>query len=250
MLEKLLVVGIVILVIALNYFIANFIFKKMIKNKVSKRKETISWLFVNIFKYVGLMIGIFIILGIYGVDASSVLAGAGLLGILLGLGMQKLLQDMINGFFIIFENQYIVGEYVKINDITGEILELGLKTTKLLTYNGEIHFFANGEIKSIANYSRNNSLAIIEFPIFNAYSFEYINTILEDVLLKFEHTSILSKPRMLGINQINEFSYVVRIVCETKSFEYFDVARKIKTLIIKEFEKNGINTFEELLKNL
>ena len=250
MLEKLLVVGIVILVIALNYFIANFIFKKMIKNKVSKRKETISWLFVNIFKYVGLMIGIFIILGIYGVDASSVLAGAGLLGILLGLGMQKLLQDMINGFFIIFENQYVVGEYVKINDITGEILELGLKTTKLLTYNGEIHFFANGEIKSIANYSRNNSLAIIEFPIFNAYSFEYINTILEDVLLKFEHTSILSKPRMLGINQINEFSYVVRIVCETKSYEYFDVVRKIKTLIIKEFEKNGINTFEELLKNL
>ena len=103
MLDKLFAVTIVVAIIVFNYFIANFIFKHLIRGKVSKRKETISLLIVNVFKYVGLMIGLFIILGIYGVDTASVLAGAGLLGILLGLGLQKLMQDMINGFFIIFE---------------------------------------------------------------------------------------------------------------------------------------------------
>ena len=102
-------------------------------------------------------------------DTASVLAGAGLLGILLGFGLQKLMQDMINGFFIIFENQYVVGEYVSINNNVGQVLELGLKTTKILTYNGEIHYFANGDITSVINYSRNDSLSIIDLPILHKY---------------------------------------------------------------------------------
>ena len=249
MFDKLLVVGIVIFIIFINHFIANFIFKKVIKNRVSKRKETISLLIVNLFKYVGLMIGLFVILGIYGVDTASVLAGAGLLGILLGLGLQKLLQDMINGFFIIFENQYVVGEYVKINEVVGEVLELGLKTTKILTYNGEVHFFANGEIKAVVNYSRNNSLAVIDLPILHEYPFDEVNIILKDALNSFNHESILNSPKVLGVNEINEISYRVRIVCETKSFEYFDVARKIKTLLVNELEKNGIRYLHDIFLN-
>lgn len=245
MFDKLIVVGIVIFIIAVNYFIANFIFKKLIKNKVSKRKETISLLVVNLFKYIGLMIGVFIILGIYGVDTASVLAGAGLLGILLGLGLQNLMQDMINGFFIIFENQYVVGEYVGINNKVGEVLELGLKTTKILTYDGEVHFFANGEIKAVVNYSRHKSLASIEIPILHEYSFDSVNSIIEDALSLFKHESILERPRILGVNDINELSYKIRIVCQTKSFEYFDVQRKLKTLIVKELKKNNIKYFSD-----
>ena len=248
MLDKLFAVTIVVAIIVFNYFIANFIFKHLIRGKVSKRKETISLLIVNVFKYVGLMIGLFIILGIYGVDTASVLAGAGLLGILLGLGLQKLMQDMINGFFIIFENQYVVGEFVSINGVVGEVLELGLKTTKILTYNGEIHFFANGEIKSVVNFSRNNSLAVINLPVLHEYSFDYVNKILKDALELFDHQSILNKPRILGVNEINEISYVVRIVCETKSFEYFDVARKIKTLVVEEMKKNNIKYLPNAIK--
>lgn len=248
MFDKLLAVGIVIFIIASNYFIANFIFKKAIKNKVSKRKETISLLVVNVFKYVGLMIGLFVILGIYGIDTASVLAGAGLLGILLGLGLQKLMQDMINGFFIIFENQYVVGEYVGINEVVGEVLELGLKTTKVLTHNGEVHFFANGEIKSVINYSRNKSLAIIDLPILHEYYFEDVNIILENALKTFKHPSALESPRVLGVNEISELIYKIRIVCETKSFEYFDVTRKMKTLITKELKRNDIKYLPEFFK--
>jgi small conductance mechanosensitive channel len=247
MINKLLWVGLVISLIVFIHFIANFIFNKIVKNKISKRKETISLVVVNFFKYVGLMIGIFIILAIFGVDTASVLAGAGLLGILLGLGLQKLMQDMINGFFIIFENQYIVGEFVEINNIVGEVIELGLKTTKILTYNGEEHYFANGEIKSIANFSRNNSLVIIDLPILHEYNIKTINIILERVISNFDHSSIIRKPKILGVQSINEITYLIRITCETKSFEHFGVARKLKDMIVDEFEKSDVKFLEYII---
>lgn len=249
MIDKLLWVGFVIFLIVFVHFIANFIFKRLIKDKVSKRKETISLLIVNVFKYVGLMVGIFVILAIFGVDTASVLAGAGLLGILLGLGLQKLLQDMINGFFIIFENQYVVGEYVGINEVVGRVLELGLKTTKILTYKGEEHYFANGEIKTVVNFSRNNSLVIIDLPILHEYNVEVVNNILSNVILKFNHESIISKPQILGVENIEEIFYSIRIVCETKSFEQFDVSRKLKSLVVKELNKNNIKYLDKVILN-
>ena len=137
MLEKVLLMILVIVIIFGVHFITNLFFKKVILNRVSKRKETIFLLIVNFVKYIGLLVGVFVILAIFGVDTASVLAGAGLLGILLGFGLQKLMQDMINGFFIIFENQYVVGEYVLVNSSEGLVVELGLKTTKISTCTGQ-----------------------------------------------------------------------------------------------------------------
>ena len=100
--NKVLLITIVVVVMFGIYFIANLFFNKVISEKVSKRKETIFLLIINLIKYGGLLVGLFVILALFGVDTASVLAGAGLLGILLGFGLQKLMQDMINGFFIIF----------------------------------------------------------------------------------------------------------------------------------------------------
>ena len=175
--KKVLWVISVISIILVVHFIANFIFGKFIKNKVRKRKETIFLVIINLIKYIGLVVGLFVILTIFGIDPASVLAGAGVLGILLGFGMQKLVQDIVNGFFLIFENQYVAGEYVSINGVSGEVIELGLKTTKILTYKGEVHFFANGDIKAVINYTRNSSLGIVEIPILynNSRYYYWIN---------------------------------------------------------------------------
>ena len=93
--NKVLLITIVVVVIFGIHFIANLFFRKVILNKVSKRKETIFLLIINLIKYGGLLVGLFVILAVFGVDTASVLAGAGLLGILLGFGLQKLMQDMI-----------------------------------------------------------------------------------------------------------------------------------------------------------
>lgn len=242
--NKVLLITIVVVVIFGIHFIANLFFRKVVLNKVSKRKETIFLLIINLIKYGGLLVGLFVILAVFGVDTASVLAGAGLLGILLGFGLQKLMQDMINGFFIIFENQYVVGEFVSINGSTGKVLELGLKTTKILTYNGEIHYFANGDIKTVVNFSRNNSLVIIDLPILRKYNIEEINILLESVLLKFKHHNIVSEPKILGVEDVNDISYKIRITCETISFGHFEVTRLLKEDIIKKLNESGIVGFD------
>ena len=240
MVEKVLLTALVVVIIFGIHFVTNLFFKKLILNKVSKRKETIFRLIVNLVKYLGLLVGLFVILAIFGVDTASVLAGAGLLGILLGFGLQKLMQDMINGFFIIFENQYVVGEYVLINSSEGMVVELGLKTTKIATYDGEIHFIANGDIKSVINYSKSNSLAVIDIPILHEYSYNLIHIILEEALKRVKHKNVVSNPKIIGIQDVTEFYYKVRIVCQTLPFEYFEISRMIKTEIVKELNKNGI----------
>lgn len=247
MMNKFLMITVVVVVIFAIHFIANLFFNKLVIHKVSKRKETIFVLIINLIKYVGLMVGVFVILAIFGVDTASVLAGAGLLGILLGFGLQKLMQDMITGFFIIFENQYVVGEYVTINEATGEVIELGLKTTKLLTYKGEMYFFANGDIKTVINYSRKNSLVVIDFPILHKNVFEDVSKIIKSVLNNIVHHSIISEPNVLGIQEIDEITYKIRITCQTKPFEHFAVTRLINTEIIKKLEECGYEYLDNYL---
>lgn len=240
-LEKILLSSAVVVIIFGIYFIANLFFRKFIFNIVTKRKETIILLIINLIKYSILIIGVFIILFVFGVNTDQVLAGAGLLGIVIGLAIQKLMQDIINGFFIIVENQYLVGEYVAINNSVGEVTTIGLKTTKILTYEGETHFISNGEIKSVINFSRNNSLLIIDLSILHKHSIEKVEEILFNVIKNFSYHSIISGPRILGVQRFDEISYTVRIICETKSYEHFEISRKLKTMFIKALQDNDID---------
>ena len=187
-----------------------------------------------------MIVGIFIILSIFGVDTTSILAGAGLVGILLGFALQKLLQDMINGFFIIIENQYIVGEYVQINGKSGRVLELGLKTTKILSYTGEMIIFSNGDITQVVNFSRNESLMIVDLVLLNENKYDKVYKIVEEVITKFSHHNIIGKINILGVEEINELSYTLRITGKTKPYDYFEVARLLKVELVKIFQENGV----------
>ena len=239
--KKVLWVISVISIILVVHFIANFIFGKFIKNKVRKRKETIFLVIINLIKYIGLVVGLFVILTIFGIDPASVLAGAGVLGILLGFGMQKLVQDIVNGFFLIFENQYVAGEYVSINGVSGEVIELGLKTTKILTYKGEVHFFANGDIKAVINYTRNSSLGIVEIPILYNNDINIVYSVINETLSKYYNDSLIEKPKIQGITGCNEISYTIRIVCLTKPYEHFKIERAIREIVILSLKENNIN---------
>ena len=238
--DKVLWIILIITIIIFIHVVANFIFIKVIKNKVKKRKETIFLLFITFIKYSSVLVGFFLSLTLFGIDPSSVLAGAGVLGILLGFGMQKLVQDIVNGFFIIYENQYVTGEFVSLNNISGEVIELGLKTTKLLTYKGEMHYIPNGQITSVINFTRTNSLATIEISILNENNLKYIYSIIEESLKNYSNPSVINQPEIKGLSQSNELSYVVRITCITKPYEHFAIEREIRTTIIKALQKSGV----------
>ncbi|MFD0770583.1 mechanosensitive ion channel family protein [Bacillus sp. CGMCC 1.60114] len=118
-----------------------------------RREATLTKLCQNIVHYVVYFMVAMTILDTVGIDIKALLAGVSVAGLAIGFGAQNLVKDVVTGFFIIFEDQFSVGDKVKINDIDGIIEEVGLRTTQLIAENGEIYFIANSSITKVANYS-------------------------------------------------------------------------------------------------
>ncbi len=231
-------------------FISGKIYKIFLKNKLSARNNTICLLILNTIRYSILLISILIIVTIFEVDMTTLVAGAGFLGLLLGVGMQKLFQDMISGFFIIFENQYIVGEYVTINNITGLVEEIGLKTTKLKTYEGELFIFSNGYINEILNYLRYPSLSLVDIHIPYIYSMYDTMNIIKDITKNYKNKNIITNIDVLGIQKVEPTYYDIRITCYTKPYEHFSINRDIRSYIIEKLKKHNINVNVDMQINV
>ena len=145
MLDKILVKEIVapILIIIIS-FLLNLICKKLlkrffkIKKNISNKQKTIYSLVYNVVKYFILIVALLMILDIFGVDTKSLIASLGVLGLVVGLALQDLLKDFISGMTIIFENQYCIGDIISVGDFKGEVIGLGLKTTRIRSYTGEV----------------------------------------------------------------------------------------------------------------
>ena len=134
-----------------------------IKNSkgLDKRKTTIVSLIKNIIKYIIAVIVIIMVLNLYGVNTTSIIASLGAASVIIGLAFQDIIKDFLAGVFIIFDNEYAVGDWVKINDFTGEVVSLGLKTTKIKAYRGEVKSLSNSFSFSFsfkASFSSNSFL--------------------------------------------------------------------------------------------
>lgn len=207
-----------------------------------KKSETFRTLAKNIIKY---LIGIFTILAIltiYGIDVSSVLAGLGIVGIVVGLALQDLAKDIIAGASIILENQYAVGDVVSISGFKGEVIFLGLKTTKIKSYDGQIKIVANRNATDVINYSMADSVAIVDIVVNTDDSNEKIEKILIDVCEKLTDTlsNLKGNVTYLGLQDMTNIYVKYRIVANTKPMQNFVVERKIRKAVKDEFDKNKI----------
>src|SRR5699024_5251174 len=97
-----------------------------------------------------------------GLPIGSLLAGAGVAGLAIGFGAQNLVRDVISGFFIVFEDQFSIGDYVEVSGAEGTVEEIGLRTTKVQSWTGEQNVIPNGNITQVINYSIHNGLAIVD----------------------------------------------------------------------------------------
>jgi small conductance mechanosensitive channel len=104
-------------------------------------------------------------LGVLGVNTAPILAGAGILGLAVGLGAQTLVTDLVSGFFILFENQFLVGDFVQINDAHGVVEEVAMRTTQIRDANGKVYIIPNGQIKSVISYSKGHVNAVVDYKV-------------------------------------------------------------------------------------
>lgn len=251
LINKILKIAISISVAMALFIVLKYIILFINNRKIDSRRKTIIILLINVMRYLVLLSVLLSILYILKIDKTALLASASFLGLVFGFGAQNLVNDMISGFFIIFEDQFRVYDYVAINDVVGEVLEIGLKTTILKTWEGEIHYFSNGNINTLINYSKCNSLAIIDIKVSYDNDIEFIDELIKKGINdnNWKGMNIVGIPKYLGIQESTDTGYILRIIADTFPFEHFGVKRFIRKYFIKILIKNGIKMPKVILYN-
>ena len=218
------------------------VFNKKIK-KIDKRKsKTIESLILNIIKYLLIVIAIVMILDVYGIDTKSIITSLGIVGVVVGLSLQDTLKDLISGIFIIFEDQYGVGDTVTINDFKGEVISLGMKTTKIKSIKGDVEIIPNRNINFVINHSLTSSLAIVDVGVSYNSNLDKVDEVLINLCERLNSTlpNLTGNVEVLGITQLGDSSISYRITALTKPMKHIEVERIIRKEIKKEFDKRHI----------
>lgn len=251
MFEKLLVKEVVapiciIFIFLVLYFIISKILKKMMHLRFAKmdekRKKTMIGLANNVIKYFLLIIAFLMILSVYGIDTSSLIASLGVVGLVVGLAIQDTIKDFVSGLFIIIENQYALGDTITIGDFKGEVIALGLKTTRLKSSTGEVKMISNRNITEVINHTKENALAIVDFQIAYEEDLEKVEEVLEKLCTRLneELPYLKGKVTYVGVTMLNESGVDLRLTVATKPMMQHDVARMILREIKLEFDKENI----------
>jgi small conductance mechanosensitive channel len=208
-----------------------------------KRADTLSGLLKSALRYVLYIFGGLMILEQVGfIKTQTILVGAGLGGIAVGFGAQSLVKDIINGFFILFEDQFSVGEYVTIEGMPGIVENIGLRVTKLKDFSGDLHIIPNGQIGKVSNHSRDNVRALVDIEVgYNADINKALNTLMEICEeLKNEFDDIVEGPTTLGIVKLGYSGPTIRVALKVKPMKHWDIEMELRRRIKNVFEMENI----------
>lgn len=207
-----------------------------------KREETLSRLIQNVVTYVIYFIALIMILEEMSVPVKSLLAGAGIVGLAVGFGAQSLVKDIITGFFIVFEDQFAVGDYVKIGQFEGTVEEIGLRTTKIKNWTGEVHILPNSGIIEVTNYSLHNSIAVVDVSIAYEEDIDRAEQMIQEYLKTIEnkYEEIVSPPEVLGVQMLGSSDVMIRIIAETLPMNHVKIARVLRKEVKQYLDEHGI----------
>ena len=207
-----------------------------------RRQKTILKLLQSVLSYLVYFSAIMGILSALDIQIAGLLAGAGIAGLAIGFGAQSLVKDVITGFFIIFEDQFGVGDYIKLNGAEGTVYEIGLRTTKIKGSSGEQHIIPNGAIGTVINYSINDTSTFVDFIVPATVNIDEVEGIVEKYLkpLAGEYEDLTRSPILLGVQSFTTADVTLRIKVETTSMQHSKMARIIRRDLMLLLEKHGI----------
>lgn len=213
--------------------------KRIDENKTKMIRDLIS----NIAKYFIVIMVFLIILEIYGVDTKALITSLGIVGLVAGLAVQDTLKDFVSGITIIIEDQYGIGDTVKINGFKGEVISLGMKTTRVKAFTGEILIVPNHLVTEVINYSHSKSLAIVDISISYESDIDQAIEVLNEmaVTIASDIPELTGSINVLGVQNLGDSSVDIRITAETRPMENFVVERKIRKEAKQALDKNKIS---------
>ena len=208
------------------------------------RLKTLHTLIINAFQYTLFFFFIYSLLTIVGVPVGSLLAGAGIAGVAIGLGAQGFMNDLITGFFIILEQQMDVGDYIRLLalNIEGTVTSVGLRTTQIKAVDGTVHFIPNRNITTISNLSRANMQVLIDVRINPEEGYEKICEVITEVneTLKEKYIeSIQTGPDLFGMVDLGNGNFAVRTTMYVLNGKQFAVKEEFLAQYIKALTEAG-----------
>jgi len=218
------------------------------KTDDAKRAKSIATLTRSTLRYLIYFVAIMAILSVLGIsDATTLLASAGIGSIAIGFGAQNLVKDVISGLFMVFENQYAVGDYVKMNatggDIEGTVEAIAMRVTYIRNAFGQQYIVPNGTINMVVNCTRGDWLAVVDVPI--AYEEDIRRAC--DVVLAAAKKCVaqmpdhaVAEPVVQGVTAFNDSMVTIRLVCRAKATMQWELERKLRLAVKEAFDDLGI----------
>jgi len=210
-----------------------------------KRSETLERVFMGVARVIIILLVIFMILAELNVEIGPILAGSAIIGVALGFGAQWLIKDLIAGVFVLMENQYRVGDVVKIADVTGLVEDITMRKTVLRDLDGIVHHVPNGEIRVASNYARH--FARVNLDISVAYdtdlnhAIEVINRVCKELTEDKEWKDrFKSVPQVLRVNNLGDSGIDIKIVGDVVPLEQWNIMGQLRLRIKRAFDDEGI----------
>lgn len=213
--------------------------------EIKKRADTLSSILVTITGIVILIIAALTLLPEFGVNITSLIAGIGVGGLAIAFAAQNLVRDFITGFFILFEDQYRMGDVVTVAGISGVVEDIGIRRTILRDLDGVVHSIPNGKVEVSSNMTKKFSRVNLDISVGYGESLkeamEVINTVCKEMADDPKWQSdFISTPAAVGVNSLGDSGIDIKIIGDTKPSRQWDVTRELRLRIKDAFDNKGI----------
>lgn len=210
-----------------------------------RRLQTLSSIFSGVAQSVIFFIGMMTLLQQLHVNVTPILASAGVVGIAVGFGAQSLIKDLFSGFLILLEDQFSVGDTVKIGEFAGAVEQITLRATRLRGLDGSLTTIPNGAISTVSNLSKDWSRVVLDVEIDYAEDVDRAMEIALATAISYRHeipTELIEDPVMLGVDKMGFSGVTLRLVVKTAPARQFDLTRELRRRIKMAFDARGIRT--------
>ena len=238
---KLISAATVVVVVWLINILICWILEQIGKN--NQKSLSVIGLFTSLCKFICVIVGGVWALGVLGVNVAGIFASLGIASLIVGFGAQSLIEDMISGIFIIFEDQYHVGDIIVLDEFRGYVRNIGIRTTSIEDDGGNFKICNNSDIRNLQNRSMNRSIAVTNLCIsYNADIPTVENIILAALPEMFERNKDvwLSVPRYAGVDSLGESSVELRFLVDVNEQNFFSGRRRLNRELKILLDKNNI----------
>lgn len=193
--------------------------------------------------YVTTLVAFFWCISAMGVNVSTIFASVGIVALIIGFGAQSLVEDLVTGIFLVFEDQFNVGDIIEVNDFRGTVESIGIRTTAIRDVGNNIKIINNSDLRNILNRSTNKSVAVTTVSVSYQADLEKVEEAIEKMLpqIQAKYPEVFGEvPRYIGVQELGESGVVLKFVATVEEKNVFSAPRLLNREIKVYFDKNGI----------